>query len=517
MKKMIKNILFFVCSALLLASCFDDDGNYTYVVDNNKISFKYASSTSTAYIGDPIVFEPIITNDSLIDTTLYRWEYHFHPYGLVCTTRVMSHVFEDIKVATSLTGIVRAINTQNGFSYTYNISASYKNIWDIGWLVLADNNGASELSLVKAKDTIWVTDQNLTQLINQQALGSNPKKLISSDAQRAEVRVIQGSGNVILQNVDYHQLGTFEAEFNSGAYPAGFVPKFFTASGGNVAAIQGEDGRTYVKIFNSATVYLSEKWFDQPMSYEGTTLDIQYLLNISEKTSAIKSLMAYDKASSKFFLVAGNGFNATTGAFLPIGSQISDETIPLPSNLSAYDNEFCILRNSAANNLEVFSVLKEKATGDYYYYNFKLAASNYNSLYATNITLEPVPAEVAAAMKEGTRYMMPPTTTTATKSHLFIINPDEPNTLYVTNTAMKANSKLEVYKTFSSPITAMKAHCTQTLDKLTMGIGLQNGVFNICNINLNVLDDLESATDEDKIAWEAQIPGRIVDLCYKYK
>ena len=57
--KNIKIFCMLVVSALLLFSCFEDDGNYDYKdIYTHKIGIRYPVYGITVYQGDPVVFSP---------------------------------------------------------------------------------------------------------------------------------------------------------------------------------------------------------------------------------------------------------------------------------------------------------------------------------------------------------------------------------------------------------------------------------------------------------------------------
>ena len=200
MKKILNKFLV-LFGILALVSCLDDKGNYEYDdVSANKISIRLSSSTSSAYLGEAITFSPslVIANPERADTNVFKWEYYFNGYGLVCTTRYMNHVFEDAKVGT-VEGILRALDTTTGQSYTYNLSFKYLNPYNQGWLLLLKDGNKSKLNLVKKLNDEWRMDNDLTRLLHNVDLGTNPQKLVYNyTTYRNEVRIFQDQ-DVILE------------------------------------------------------------------------------------------------------------------------------------------------------------------------------------------------------------------------------------------------------------------------------------------------------------------------------
>lgn len=512
MKKILNKFLV-LFGILALVSCLDDKGNYEYDdVSANKISIRLSSSTSSAYLGEAITFSPslVIANPERADTNVFKWEYYFNGYGLVCTTRYMNHVFEDAKVGT-VEGILRALDTTTGQSYTYNLSFKYLNPYNQGWLLLLKDGNKSKLNLVKKLNDEWRMDNDLTRLLHNVDLGTNPQKLVYNyTTYRNEVRIFQDQ-DVILEGDNYEQVGTFEEEFFGNKYPEGFEPSYVTTTGGKVSAILGTNGDVYTKIFYDKTTYPSERWMERVLQDNGRKLNVQHLISGIPLSSSVYNLLVYDRDSSSFYLIGGNGFNANTGSLFrldpPEGWSADSSFAPSPRDLSEYDVLYCALRYPSSTNMNLFTILRKKTSNEYFFYGFEYRSNSYNT-EVSNMYYKKVPDGVAGMLGDGAMYRVTKGTRVSDPIYLFIVPSSERKSLYYCNVLLPS-PELILYENFQEDITALNMNYNTDTE---LGVGLANNNFYVLNVTRELLT---GSSNEDKIICEINVGATIVDCCWK--
>lgn len=509
--KNIKIFCMLVVSALLLFSCFEDDGNYDYKdIYTHKIGIRYPVYGITVYQGDPVVFSPSFAfanqeQKESGDTNMYKWSYHFDYLGCVCTERNMNMVVADAEVGKTYEGIVMAEDTLTGAIYTQNISFRYKSRYTSGWIILSDDGGKSKLNLVRIQNEQWYTDKDIYRAIHNEELGTQPVGLIGNRSGRNDVRILQkgAEGNVILDGVNYQKIGTIADEFVGGKYPEGFVPKSMVVSGGNVAAIQGENGEVFTKVFDSryGTPYEFALFANVPLQSNKQKLNVPFLLFASQGSSTY-NLMLYDETFHAFFMMYGASFYYAGKLYkLKAPADWDGTNGPSPENLSNYKMVYCQMKNASYYTQDILAVLKNKTDGELYLYTFEYSSSS-NNVTAKNIVYTRIPAVSAALMGENTKYHA-----LRNRPYMFFVSETDPSTLYYYDLRTNRHAP---FKTFSgSKIVALESDYS---NHTHIGVGLDNGEFFLLNVEDEVL---VSGTEEDKVIYNTIVDGKVVDLFYK--
>lgn len=501
--------LFIVC-LFTLVSCFEDDGNYDYIdMDANKITIRYPVYGLSVYTGDTVKFIPTLTyaNKEQTDTNIYRWEYHFNYYGLVCTDREMKMVFDDAEVGKTYDGVVMAMDTTTGARFTQNISFRYQSRYTVGWVILSDVAGKSTLNLVKELNGEWETDKDIYKTIHNKELGTLPRRVFGNTGGRNEVRIIQDGpeGSLVLSGSDYSRLATWGEEFLDGTLPDGFEPKFMTTCGGYIAAMQGTDGKVYTKMYRGSgtSTYPYEYFVSVPMQLGNRVLDVQYLLNASSTTSTTYNLMLYDKGVNSFYMLYGaSGYDAgKTYALKPPTTWEENDTVPAPDNLSNYEMLHCQMQSSGSYNMDIFALLKKKTTSTLYTYSFEYNSSSSN-VYVSNITCKKVPEATTALMGDGTLFHV-----LRQRPYMFFIPANEKTKLYYYD---PRTSRHILFKDgFGSPITAIESNQSTNT---SLCIGLENGEVYLLDVSEEVMIN---NIEEEKVIYNSSVNGKVVDLFYK--
>lgn len=221
------------------------------------------------------------------------------------------------------------------------------------------------------------------------------------------MRVLQKGteGNIILEGTNYQKIGTIADEFVGGKYPDGFAPKSMAVSGGNVAAIQGENGEVFTKTFDSysGTPYAYALFANVPLQLNKQKLNVPFLLRASQGTSTY-NLMLYDETFHAFFMLYGASFYDAGRLYKLKAPEDWDGTRgPSPDNLSNYEMVYCQMKNASSYNQDICAILRHKTNGNLYLYTFEYSSSNSNVI-VKNIAYTEILAASAALMGKNTKF-----------------------------------------------------------------------------------------------------------------
>jgi hypothetical protein len=484
-------------SFLFTWGCYEDKGNYDYTdIEVNKITIRYPVYSLSVYLGEPVVFTPSLAyaNTEQADTNIYTWEYHFNYLGLVCTERDMNIVFEDVVPGRSYDGIVIATDMTTGAKYTQNITFVYRSPYVVGYLLLANEGGASKLHLLRVLNGTWSKVEDLYDVTNKAALGTNPTGIDVNRRGRKEVRIMQDGpeGAIVLSGDSYENLCSYGEEFLNGTLPANFKPKFF-AGGGNVAAVVGENGVIYTKTFSG--VYTAEMFAPIPGTYGTTQLDVQYLLI---DAGYMYSPYIYDRSTSSFYLLYGASYYYA-GTFSPIMPREgwSDPVIPPPNNLADYEIIAARVKPASSYDVSIVCVLKKKSSGELFVYTITHSGSGSPAAPVNDLVLESFGA--ASLVDANTIYHF-----LQTRPYLFFVNSSTPSKLYCYDLRTKIGWEL---KDYGSKILAMESDYT---NDNVLCVALENG-----EVYIQDIQESTFISGEDKVIFKTSLPGKVVDIDYK--
>ncbi len=510
--KIMKIISICCYCAVLFCSCFKDDGSYTYKdLEINKIDIAFLNPEVVVYYGDSVIFEPILTfynekQKEQGDTLLYKWSYHFNDLGCVCRSRNMKMKFTDIKFDKYYEGLVMAEDTTTGAIYSKEIAFTYKSKYLTGWLVLSDEGGKSRLNLLRNQNGSWHTDNNMYEMLHHKELGTSPVALCINRMKRNEVRIMQdgAAGDLILDGTgSYRLIATMNEEFVGGTYPVGFKPKNVVVSSGNVAAIQGTDGRVYTKVFDNTlgNPYAYEYYVNVPLQYGGKVLKVPYLLSIPPSVAYYFNFILYDEVYASFFMLFGSSFYES-GKLSRLKAPEDWDLAkgPSPYDLSDFDMIYCQLRNAFFYNQDIAAILKNRQNGKLYLYTFGYSSSSSN-VNVKNIKYTEIPGESSSLLQAADRIHM-----LRKRSYLFFSSKLAPSQLYCYD--LRTNRNMVFTSFGGQAVTAIESDYG---NDNTLAVGLDNGECYLLDISEQVL----VGEKKEKIIYKTKVEGNVVDLFYK--
>ncbi|WP_059026667.1 PKD-like family lipoprotein [Gabonibacter massiliensis] len=277
MKKINFIVLFVI--GLLSLSCFDDKGNYDYI-KLNEISWDKRIADETADVGDKVIVKKPKLKFSLdsVDIQLgYEWKIDGE---LVSTDSVLEYIPEEIGTkACAFIVYDKRVGRKFYNRFSIKVQSRYKK----GWLILAENNGVSELTLLRTEeksgywegknDTMIVKsiERDVYKTLTGSSLDGNPVKLHQYKAQddfQGQLLVMQngGKGSVELDNVTMERVMYLQDEFLDRDLPvnfemkeAGFYPwnSYVLSNDGYLYSRKNEDNYEHFTAFFIKEPYLA--------------------------------------------------------------------------------------------------------------------------------------------------------------------------------------------------------------------------------------------------------------------
>jgi|GEM_PF-6053495 len=517
-----KNIkIYFTLFMLVLfgVSCFEDDSNYEYNTLKRHVMCFYITG-GTAYWGEPIIAYPskvrgnygIFKKNEVLDSTYanrLRWEYFCpklssDPYTPICTTMVLNMDLwkhENVVMNTNYEVLLRATDSLgNYYDYTFNIKYNYK--YTGGWFVLTKEGGNSVVSLATQSGSDWTINHDLRALMGEPALGTNPTGLCggSSSIYPDGIYVFQSPEAVALNSNTYATATTITDMFQGGNVPAGLDPiTIKKVNHGSLGVIWNRDGKLYSKMF-AQNKWANELFSQKTVRYNGVDMSCQFLLE-----GATQDFCVYDDKLHGFYGVCG-AWVYQTGYVFPIkgpsGNKNLENPLPEPNDLSAFD--VLHAESLGGSDGSVRSILKEKATGKIYFYQFDFSWDDfwYNDIAAAN-KLEFIEITGDANyFTDGTLYAF-----TYSDPYLFFVPESSKKDLYYMD---KNTGRIALFMSLPAEITRIKF---QGSSNSVLGVACKDNKLYI----LNVADTNFDSSDEEKITTTLDFStyGEIVDFYKK--
>jgi hypothetical protein len=503
-----------VLGAFCQQACYEDKGNYDYL-PVNKVTITLSSSALNANMGDTLYFTPTITfadPDTNPDDFEYWWEYtgNLSLLGhreVICEGRELRFVprlvgSQNVQICVrekSSKTITTAIMTINGGS-----------VYVKGWLILREEGGESKLTYVRpdrsvpgdlTSERVYVPYIDLYgQLFPGESLGSGPivlRQAFSGRGIQTVFYVIQENESACFNGVSYAREIKLAQEFIGGA-PAGFAPRdYYQGHYSNM--VLNADGTVYFRspYYGSNTDFFTYSFANFPMEYQGRLLKIDRI--IPSMAERIFFHAVYDRENKRFLWVYA-GQSTTGGSLLPADFTASGEYLDYNNTgdaeilYSSFYNQMASGFNGQAQNITLYT-----RGGNTYVQRCRGTGGQMLSV-VTSIPVE----DIQHALFSGQAYLSPDTKyyQLKTRTYLFFATG---NQLYWYD---HLAGTTHLFYTFSAGDEVIDMDSNPQESEL--GVVLTSGKF----VTLNIENDRLMGAD-NKI-YEIAIPGRIVDLEYKF-
>lgn len=511
-----KNIIWLFLLVFTTWGCFDDKGNYNYK-ELNKITFENIPYNNSIYYGDPLDIVPKLT--FALDSVNVNLKYEWRILEDVIATTPELHIehFEYYAGKTS-TLYFRVEDIDNQMLYIYKFLVTVAGTYQNGWLILAEKDNKSSLSMIKINKQedeegnvtrTYSLDTDIYNKVNDGELGTEPIKLhehFNSQvfSTKGQIMVAQKSGSVELEGSSLAKVVDTEKEFVGDKYPQNFVLKdvAYTYACGYLLA---NDGKVYYRVNSSTKEYQSGRFFSMPKKDLETGKDFNcsriLLPNFNKSRSLIFLDKKDDQHSRMVFLSDSPYYPDRSGIQLTDIVLAKDAT--KPENFTSLEDidkdvRFWGWHINASETIDVISILRNRNDNKYYFHKFDYEINwddaveytpRFEKLFVGN---DIVTDKTIFRLSAGTPFLY--FTGGANNNELYYCTIDELTTNY---------EKVNI--PFQDEITSVEVN----LEGDVIGIGLKNGEF--------YLIDADN-TQESGVLFHADANkniGRIVDCIYK--
>ncbi|MCS3796841.1 PKD-like family lipoprotein [Niastella sp. OAS944] len=293
------NTYFFILfiTAVILAGCYKDKGNYDYR-DINQVVLNTDSDTVIVILPAPLKVN-LSLQQTIPGNQGFSFEWVLYPTGGVPATRRTIGITQNLEaVITELPGtyylMLYAKDRSTGVEYQKRLYISVLTAYSEGWLVVEENNGQCDLSMITPADTIF---RNIYSQANEGAkLPAGTRRIPEIKTNRGEQKIFILSPADMVQ-ANYSDLVKISG-FSGFFWQAPAVPKpqeYFVNGDDEVMLNNGLPyGRTLVSSgTNKLNLPPDGKYYMAP--FEIYSSSIGYLL--------------YDNISQSFFRLDLNTMN----------------------------------------------------------------------------------------------------------------------------------------------------------------------------------------------------------------
>jgi hypothetical protein len=493
-------------------ACYEDKGHYDYL-SANKVSITMPASTLNATLGDTLYYTPTLTFANPSDMTgfEYWWEYKgnmgLHPHHEVICEGLELRFVPRIVGPQDVQLCVKELSS--GTITTASMTVNGGSIYTKGWLILREENGETKLSYIRPdravpgntrSERVYVPYIDIYGLLSRgESLGSGPIVVRQGYSYSGNIiYVIQENESVCLNGISYAKEIRLAQEFIGGA-PTGLAPHDYY-QGNYSSMVLNVDGKAYYRCvtYGSNTAFFTYSFANFPMEYEGKVLKIEQIVpSIAERAYYF---VLYDKENKRFlWIYAGQ---ATTGGSPLLAEITTSESEYLDYNnlgdaeiiYSAFYRQVAVGFGGEARNITLYAkggnVYVQRCRGE-------------GEQLASEVFTQPID-EVQHSTFSGQPYISPESKyyQLQTRDYLFFATS---NRLYWYDHLAKTT---RLFYTF--PAGANVVDMNSNPQESELGVALSNGTF----ITLNIEND--RLMDDNNKIYEIALPGRIVDLEYKF-
>ncbi len=250
MTKQYINCLLLTMTVLALNGCYKDNGNYDYH-DINTVVLKTDRDVINVVLPDSLKVN-LILEQTMPDPAGFSFEWVMYPAGSAPLTRRTLDTTQDLHARITETPgsyylILYAKDRKTGVEYQKKLNVTVLSAFSEGWLVVEENNGACDLSMISPADTIF---RNIYSASN------NGQKLPAGTNRIPDIRTYSGDQKVfIISPADMIQVNYSDflkiASFNDFFWQAPAVPKPQGYFANSYDEMMLNDGKIYCRSLNA--------------------------------------------------------------------------------------------------------------------------------------------------------------------------------------------------------------------------------------------------------------------------
>lgn len=498
--------------AFVFASCFKDEGNYTYIT-LNAIQIDSLDNSYDFLSGDTIRLRPGLKflRGEMQDLA-YSWEINGEK---IADTKDLETVYYG--EAGSAFCVFSVTDKATGMKYMKQISMTFRPQFQQGWMVLYEEEGKASLDYIRTDrkwnsevggwDPVYIDYPHVYKTANREELGGKPIRLVEhwSEASgiHSEILVIQqgGQGSVEIDGNTLLKVVTTQQEFIDEMLPPDFLPQQAVYMANNSYLVDVH-GNMYGRKYFTPNDYHSGL-YDQTPIYFSRGLSVGQLIPTVYMRTWF--MLLWDQQNRRYLRLKDSPyFSDESGELEELPdidqkgySQLNDMKMDL-----VYSDFY--IQGHTSQQSAFFSILRD---GNRYVMQDFEIMDDYSDYFITINYEEEFPGGYLLN-GENLIDQLP------RRSYVFLTGGTNQSILYYYD---KSTRKIQVYHDFKGTrITALRHSIDrQGATNNHMAVGLENGEFYIFDITDAVL-----AAGTSKILYPqaGSIPkrgGKIVDILHK--
>ncbi len=531
----LRNILALTALGIcLLASCYEDKGNYDYKT-LNEIEIEVPLEGSYFVLGDTIKVKPVMKFGlgSESPGLSYKWTYGNKP---ISYTKDLEWIADT--VASNCNLRLEVLDPTTGVTYFGSNLVSINTAYvGEGWVILSEKDQISTLAYLRKyieNDTLKCrVTKDIYQLINKESLGTQPTAIslhcvnrFDSEDKVSWIWMAQkgGAGCVDISGSTYRSEGYLENMFLSGSYPEGFKPCYVVDLRYLTLAI-GEDGCAYTRVKEDDLLFNSGYFLDRPLSFEDKEVDASQL--VLAPFAEHGGILLFDKNSSRYLHLcdAKDQYISFPSGNLVINAVYSGKILsptiydkayskvpgfPRLNDMNGYKVHYVgSYKTNSWGNMGYISVVEKDSR--FYIQNFTV---NDFDIYdpdligATPVSWEEIPLEGLINGASSNVFSL-----CHYQSNAPYLLLSAGNALYLYYFNGEVGSKLVKYDEYDSPVTSLD---TNNYLCRYVAVGLENGEFHVLSLGKSVVEEVLKAGDsKDKRLIKETGFGKILQVLYK--
>ncbi len=332
-----KYILLSLFSAWLLAGCFEDEGNYSYLPESAPTFLFKSPNHIYCYEDDTTIMKGSFrfnTSDSLERMADLSYEWKLNGVVLctekdfnVPTNEAMDKLGLTEYPSSFLVGTYSVIENSTGLRYMTKVLYNFIPKYGKGnWMILSKDGENSKLSyqrLIKKNngnkvDTTFENTIGIFQKMNGEIIPGTPRKLLDHLAPSISVYslatlVLTDKVAYEVSNENLKKANDLKDEFLDGT-PANFsiVDAFYS---NRITFLVAEDGRLFRRLFSEN--YLGGKFLTEPYEIDSKGYEVDFIGN-GQTSNWTSQRLAYDRKNHRVLTINHSTVAASMGAIFPV-------------------------------------------------------------------------------------------------------------------------------------------------------------------------------------------------------